>query len=50
MSLWDIIVWPFARLLELLYNSTQNYGAAIILFALVVNVILSRSWQRVRKV
>lgn len=40
MSLWDIIVWPFARLLELLYNSTQNYGAAIILFALVVNVIL----------
>lgn len=40
MSLWDIIVWPFARLLELLYNSTHNYGAAIILFALVVNVIL----------
>ena len=40
MSLWDIIVWPFARLLEILYNGTHNYGVAIILFALVVNVIL----------
>lgn len=40
MSLWDIIVWPFARLLEILYNGTHNYGVAIILFALLVNVIL----------
>mgnify|MGYP000841345153 CR=1 FL=1 len=30
MSLWDIIVWPFARLLEILYNWTDSYGLAII--------------------
>ena len=40
MSLWDYIVWPFARLMEFLYNWTQNYGIAVILFALVVNLIL----------
>lgn len=40
MSLWDLIVWPFARLMELLYNWTQNYGVAIILFAIVVNLVL----------
>lgn len=40
MSLWDYIVWPFARLMEFLYNWTQNYGVAVILFALVVNLIL----------
>ena len=40
MSLWDIIVWPFARLLEVLYNWTDSYGLAVILFALVVNLIL----------
>lgn len=40
MSLWDYIVWPFARLLEILYNWTHSYGVAIILFALVVNLIL----------
>ena len=40
MSLWDYIVWPFARLLEILYNWSHSYGVAIILFALVVNLIL----------
>lgn len=40
MGFWDYIVWPFARLLEFLYNTTLNYGIAIILFALVVNIIL----------
>lgn len=40
MSLWDLIVWPFARLMEFLYNWTQNYGVAVIFFALVVNLIL----------
>ena len=40
MSLWDYIVWPFARLMEFLYNWTQNYGVSVILFALVVNLIL----------
>lgn len=40
MGLWDYIVWPFARLLEFLYNTTLNYGIAVILFAFVVNLIL----------
>ena len=40
MSFVDIVVWPFARLLEVLYNWTSSYGLAIILFALVVNLIL----------
>ena len=40
MSLVDLVVWPFARLLEILYNWTDSYGLAIILFALVVNLIL----------
>jgi len=40
MSLWDYIVWPFARLMEFLYNWTQNYGVSVILFALVVNIVL----------
>ena len=40
MSLWDYIVWPFARLMEFLYNWTHNYGVSIILFALVVNIVL----------
>ncbi len=40
MSIWDIIVWPFARLLEILYNWTDSYGLAVILFALVVNLVL----------
>ncbi|MCF0138024.1 MAG: membrane protein insertase YidC [Oscillospiraceae bacterium] len=40
MSLWDYIVWPFARLMEFLYNWTQNYGLSVILFAIVVNIVL----------
>lgn len=40
MSLWDLIVWPFARLLEFMYNWTHNYGVSVILFALVVNLVL----------
>lgn len=40
MSLWEIIVWPFAQLLKFLYHWTGNYGISIIMFALVVNVIL----------
>lgn len=40
MSLWDIIVWPFAKLLRFFYNWTGNYGVSVILFALVVNLVL----------
>ena len=37
----SIITVPFSWLLMTLYNLFENYGVAIILFALVVNVILT---------
>lgn len=40
MSLWDYIVWPFAKLMMLLYNWTVDYGVSVILFAFVVNLVL----------
>ena len=36
----DFIIIPFSWLLNVFYNFTQNYGLAIILFALVVKVVL----------
>lgn len=41
MSFGEIITWPFAKLMVWLYGLTGNYGAAIILFALVVNLIMT---------
>ena len=40
MSFSDIIRVPFGYLLEFLYNVTNNYGIALILFAIVVKLIL----------
>lgn len=40
MSFSDIIRVPFGYLLEFLYNLTNNYGIALILFAFVVKLIL----------
>ena len=39
--MWATITKPFAWLFVWLYNLTGNYGAAILLFALVVNLILT---------
>ena len=39
-SLWDIIRVPFGYLLEWFYLLTNNYGIALILFALVVKLVL----------
>ncbi len=36
----DFIIMPFSWALNLFYNFTQNYGLAIILFALVVKIVL----------
>jgi len=41
MSFGEIITWPFAKLMVGLYNLTGSYGWAIILFALIVNLILT---------
>ena len=39
-KLSDIITVPFGYLLSILYHSTKNYGVAMILFALVVQLVL----------
>ena len=39
-KLSDIITVPFGYLLSILYRVTNNYGVAMILFALVVQVVL----------
>ncbi len=41
MSFGEIITWPFAKLMLWLYSLTGSYGWAIILFALIVNLILT---------
>ena len=40
MGLYDYVKVPFAYLLEFLYNFCNNYGLALILFALIVKVIM----------
>ena len=39
-SLSDIITVPFGYLMDLLYRLTSNYGVALILFAVIVQLIL----------
>ena len=40
MSFWEMITWPFARLMVLFYNLTNSYGLSLILFSLTVNLVL----------
>ena len=40
-QLSDIITVPFGRLLGVLYDVTSNYGVAMILFALIVQAVLT---------
>ncbi len=40
MSFWEMITWPFAKLMVLFYNFTGSYGFALILFSLTVNLVL----------
>ena len=49
MSFGEIITWPFAKLMVWLYNLTGSYGWAVILFALVVNVILAPFMAKSKK-
>ena len=39
-QLSDIITVPFGWLLSVLYETTHNYGVAMILFAVIVQLIL----------
>ncbi|MDO4972831.1 MAG: YidC/Oxa1 family membrane protein insertase [Eubacteriales bacterium] len=49
MSFGEIITWPFAKLMVWLYNLTGSYGWAVILFALVVNLILTPFMAKSKK-
>ena len=47
--MWAAITKPFAWLFVWLYNMTANYGAAILLFALVVNLIMTPFMAKSKK-
>ena len=47
--MWSTITKPFAWLMIWLYNLTGNYGCAIILFALAVNLILTPFMAKSKK-
>ena len=45
----SVVTIPFAWLLLKFYDMTGNYGAAVILFALIVNIILSPFMAKTKK-
>ena len=47
--MWATITKPFAWLMVWLYNQTGNYGVAIILFALAVNLVLTPFMAKSKK-
>ncbi len=49
MSFGEIITWPFAKLFVWLYGLTGSYGWALILFALVVNLVLAPFMAKSKK-
>ena len=49
MSFGEIITWPFAKLMVWLYGLTGNYGVALILFALAVNLIMTPFMAKSKK-
>ena len=49
MSFGEIITWPFAKLMVWLYGLTGSYGVALILFALVVNLVMTPFMAKSKK-
>ena len=49
MSIWEIITWPFAKLMVWLYTLTGNYGLALCFFALAVNLIMTPFMAKSKK-
>ncbi len=49
MSIWATITKPFAWMMVKLYELTGNYGLAVILFALAVNLILTPIMAKSKK-
>ena len=48
-SIWDIIRIPFGWLLALLYDFTNNYGVALIIFAVALKVIMFPATAKSKK-
>ena len=49
MSIWEMITWPFAKLMVWLYDLTGNYGLALTFFALAVNLIMTPFMAKSKK-
>ena len=49
MSFWEYLSWPFAKLMVWYYNLTGNYGLALVLFSLTINVVLAPFMAKSKK-
>ncbi|MBR5095268.1 MAG: YidC/Oxa1 family membrane protein insertase [Oscillospiraceae bacterium] len=49
MSIWEILSWPFAKLMLWFYGLTGNYGVSIILFSLAVNLVVAPFMAKSKK-
>ena len=49
MSFWEYLSWPFAKVMVWFYNLTGNYGLALVLFSLVINLVLAPFMAKSKK-
>lgn len=49
MSFWEYLSWPFAKLMVWFYNLTGNYGLALVLFSLTINLVLAPFMAKSKK-
>ena len=49
MSFWEILTWPFAKMMTWFYSLTGSYGLSITLFSLVVNLVVLPFMARSKK-
>ncbi|MGX8692250.1 MAG: YidC/Oxa1 family membrane protein insertase [Clostridia bacterium] len=49
MSFWEYLSWPFAKLMVWYYNLTGNYGLALVLFSLTINLVLAPFMAKSKK-
>ena len=49
MSFWEYLSWPFAKLMVWFYDLTGNYGLALVLFSLVINLVLAPFMAKSKK-
>ncbi len=49
MTFWEYLSWPFAKLMVWFYNLTGNYGLALVLFSLAINLVLAPFMAKSKK-